>query len=102
MLGLWGCNTPNLHPVRKLKPMTSIFQLPLDFQISAFPKFNTENTNIQFSDVLEGVTSKIVANAVQSERAKQTKTQNPNFKHHNYDRLYWQMVFDPLVKVFGM
>ena len=57
-------------------------------------KFNDENQNIRaFSDVLEGITSKIVLGA---------SPQTPYFKHHSYDRLYWYTVFDPLVKVFDM
>ena len=61
-------------------------------------KFNIENKNILFykralSDVLEGVASKVVLEA---------GPQTPNFKYHNHDRLYWHIVFDPLVTVFDI
>ena len=61
-------------------------------------KFNDENKNIlfsrrAFSDVLEGVTSQIVLGA---------SLQTPKFKCYSYDRLYWHIIFAPLVNVFDM
>ena len=61
-------------------------------------KFNDENKNSlvsrkAFSNVLEDVTSKIIL---------RVSPQTPNFEPHDYDRLCWYIVFDPLVKVFHM
>ena len=58
-------------------------------------KFNDENKSMLFServftDVLEGVSLNIFSS-------------DPQFtKYHNYDKLYWYIVFDPLVIIFDM